>query len=137
VLSAAAARKLRLLVPILGSTHDGEIIGAARAIDRTLKSDGCDWHTLTAHLLPAAQPRGGPTWAPPPPEQEPADLARWEYIVARCANAPNVHFLSGRDRAFLSGLHIQVCIRQRPPSVKQRSWLAGIVEKLGLDVVGL
>jgi len=32
------------LIVMLGSPNDGEVVAAARAIDRRLKSDGKDWH---------------------------------------------------------------------------------------------
>jgi predicted nuclease of predicted toxin-antitoxin system len=42
--------KLGKLLPLLGSDRDGEVVAAARAIDRALRSAGCDWHDLAARL---------------------------------------------------------------------------------------
>jgi len=41
---ATIAPKLRKLVLMLSSSHDGEVIGAARAIGRALADAGTDWH---------------------------------------------------------------------------------------------
>jgi hypothetical protein len=43
---AQIAGRLRKLVLLLSSNRDGEVVGAARAIDRALRSAGCDWHDL-------------------------------------------------------------------------------------------
>lgn len=42
--------KVRLLVPVLASPHEGEVIGAARAIGRSLQAAGLDFHALAAAL---------------------------------------------------------------------------------------
>jgi len=50
------------LLPLLGSDKAGEVVAAARAIERTLRADGKDWHTLVASIRIApgrAQPTGG------------------------------------------------------------------------------
>ena len=49
----AAVSRLRKLLPLLASDQDGEVIGAARAIGRTLKGCGSDFHAL-ALVLPVA-----------------------------------------------------------------------------------
>lgn len=64
------APRLALLIPRLASDHDGEIVATAAAIDRTLKSAGCDWHDLASVVSspPAASTRhradrqGPPIW---------------------------------------------------------------------------
>jgi hypothetical protein len=42
--------KLCKLVLMLSSTHDGEVVAAARAIERELKADGQDWHWLVKKI---------------------------------------------------------------------------------------
>ncbi|MEH3117017.1 MAG: hypothetical protein PGN25_05235 [Methylorubrum populi] len=44
--------KLTKLIPLLGSDKDGEALGAARAIGRTLKSAGLDLHALAGRIGP-------------------------------------------------------------------------------------
>jgi hypothetical protein len=41
---AQVALLLGRLIPRLASEHDGEVVATARAIERTLKSAGRDWH---------------------------------------------------------------------------------------------
>jgi hypothetical protein len=47
-------QRVSKLVLMLSSSHDGEIVSAARAISRMLKSSGTNWHDLVACLT---QPR--------------------------------------------------------------------------------
>lgn len=42
--------KLATYVMMLSSTHDGEIVNAARAIGRQLKAEGKDWHALADYI---------------------------------------------------------------------------------------
>lgn len=48
------AERLEKLILLLGSSNDGEALGAARAIDRTLRSAGLDFHALAASVRPGA-----------------------------------------------------------------------------------
>ncbi len=82
-LPAPVAIKIRKLLPLLGSDKDGEVLGAARAIHRTLQSAGSDLHDLAARLegnnapdpkLDADPPP--PAWKPPP-WRNPAGPCRW------------------------------------------------------------
>lgn len=52
------AARLGKLVGLLGSTHDGEVTAAGRAIERALKGAGLDLHDLAEHVA-----------APPPTPQ--------------------------------------------------------------------
>ncbi|KQQ23702.1 hypothetical protein ASF53_05085 [Methylobacterium sp. Leaf123] len=46
--------KLTKLIPLLGSDNDGEALGAARAIGRTLQAAGLDFHALADRVRPGA-----------------------------------------------------------------------------------
>lgn len=46
----ASAGKLARLIPMLGSPVDAEALSAARAIERTLKASGQDWHDLAREI---------------------------------------------------------------------------------------
>jgi hypothetical protein len=48
--------KLAKLIRLLGSPQEGEVVAAARAIQRTLASESLDLHDLVDALFPAAQP---------------------------------------------------------------------------------
>ena len=39
MLSADTARRLRSLIPVFASNHDGEVVAAVRAVDRLLRSE--------------------------------------------------------------------------------------------------
>lgn len=43
----SALPDLSKVIPLLSSPVDGEVLAAARAIDRKLKAAGCDWHDLS------------------------------------------------------------------------------------------
>lgn len=45
---------LRQLVLMLSSTFDGEVVNAARAIDRHLKNSGTDWHKFADKFVSTA-----------------------------------------------------------------------------------
>lgn len=57
------AGKLQKLILMLSSSHDGEVVAAARAIGKFLKADKKDWHWLVQRL----------DGAPDDPEDEPED----------------------------------------------------------------
>ena len=54
MIPAEIATKAAKLLPMLSADHDGEVIGAARAIDRVLKAAGLDWHTLAETVTRSA-----------------------------------------------------------------------------------
>ena len=56
MIPAEVATKLAKLLPVLSSNQDGEVIGAARAIDRVLKSANLDWHVLADIVSRSAPP---------------------------------------------------------------------------------
>jgi hypothetical protein len=43
---AFPTKKIKSILPRLGSPHDGEVVASARAIERTLRATGRDWHDL-------------------------------------------------------------------------------------------
>ena len=58
-LPPAVRDKLGKLLPMLSSDHDGERVGAVRAIERVLKINNRDWHDLAASIgtpVPAREP---------------------------------------------------------------------------------
>jgi hypothetical protein len=78
-------RTLRLLLKVLGklvcmlaSPVDGEVIGAARALDRTLANNG-GFH----HLASVVEEH----WQPPPAEPKPE---WWQTLAARLLEHPEI-----------------------------------------------
>jgi hypothetical protein len=73
-------------VPRLASDADGEVVSTVRAIDRTLRGAGFDWHDLTSALKPAL-PR--PASMPQPqPQPKPRAPRTWLEIANWCARCP-------------------------------------------------
>jgi hypothetical protein len=83
-LPAPIASKISKLLPLLASDKDGEVLGAARAIHRTLQSAGSDLHDLAARLSRDNAPPDPELDADPPPQAQkpppwgkPAAPCRW------------------------------------------------------------
>jgi hypothetical protein len=113
----AAVSKVPLLIPLLGSDKDGEVVAAARAIGRTLRAEGRDFHDLARALERNStdnQQNGGV------PHRD------WRAELKFCAQ--NLRHLNGRERDFIVSLSESV--HWREPSQKQTSWLGDIAEKL-------
>ena len=104
-LPASIAGRLGLLIPRLCSSHDGEVVATARAIERTLKASGCDFHDLAQSIAPAS------------------DFA-WRGMVARCV--AHAHRLSDREAKFVCDMNRWV----GEPTEPQRNWLTAIFAKI-------
>ena len=48
--------RLRKLLALLGSDHDGEVLNAARHIDALIRAAGTDWQALIPDAAPAELP---------------------------------------------------------------------------------
>jgi hypothetical protein len=103
---APIAPQLGKLVLMLSSNHDGEVIAAARAIDRVLKSSRMDWHDLAQAICP------------------PADHCDWHDLLAFCAS--HMIRLNSRERDFLQS----IARRRSDLTERQRNWLEYIAAKL-------
>jgi len=84
---APIAPQISKLVLLLSSNHDGEVIAAARAIDRVLKASRLDWHDLAQALCL------------PSPSIQPCADRDWRDLLAFCASRMNR--LSRRECEFL------------------------------------
>ena len=115
--------KVVLLIPMLGSDQDGEVIGAARAIERTLKAVGCDWHDLVKIIT-------SPPVAPVQPQ--PAEPVRTQYDVAAwCARYASR--LSDRERVFVNDM-VGRLVWNGTATEKQSAWLRAIYVRLRREV---
>jgi len=103
------------LIPRLASNHDGEVVATARAIERVLKADGCDWHDLA----------GAITLLPKPQVRLVDD--DWRATLAFCAM--HIHHLKMRDREFIKSL----AHWRRDLTEKQKDWLEDIAARLRDD----
>ena len=74
------APKLAKIIPMLSSPNDGEVVNTARAIERTLKGIGADWHDLAKALTAPAMAR--PEAAEPKPKPPRQDWESPRYTTA-------------------------------------------------------
>lgn len=106
------APRVGQLVRLLGSTSDGEALAACRALDRTLKQVGRDFHDLArvaeTHLAAPASER--PTW-----QTRAGNLLR---LAAGNLSKAEIDFL------------LSMSTWPSPPSEKQARWLAAIEKVL-------
>lgn len=116
------APKLAKLIPLLSSDKDGEVVATARAIERTLRAEGFDWHDLASVVTREPEMR---IIYIKPPEREPKDwceLARW------CRDHDDDR-LNAKERGFVADMASRlVCGGE--PSERQAAWLRAIYAKL-------
>jgi hypothetical protein len=108
-LGSSSAERIGQLVRLLGSNQDGEVVDAARAINRTLASNGTDLHHLADVIEHGLQHPALPP--PPPPPPDPMDEILDMLNTCMCwldvfndyeaKFLKQMHFFAGRDgRAF-------------------------------------
>ena len=113
------APKLAKLLLLLGSENDGEALGAARGLGRTLAGVGCDLHDLAETLIQSEPPparndislRETVTWILDHDDgslndRERAFVEDMDSLVGR-------YRLSDRQEAWLRSLHLK--LRRRRP----------------------
>jgi hypothetical protein len=110
LIQSDCAGKLSKLILLLSSNVDGEVLAAARAIGRTLESEGCDWHDLADIVV---RPLPSPIFSPP----------EWRQAVAECLRWPEL--LSPKELGFLTTVR-----RQAKLTPKQGDWLDAIIERV-------
>jgi hypothetical protein len=129
------ADRVGKLIRMLSSSNDGEVIAAARALMRTLESEGSDIHDLAARV------EGGGKLSPAQRERI-YEQTRREAQKAATANALPTFYdmaveiehkanggLSEKERAFVADM-VRWCAR-REPSEKQGKWLHSIYRRIG------
>ena len=117
--------KLALLIPRLGSTFDPEIVATAKAIERTLKAAGRDWHDLARAVdVPAPAPAPmAPSWRRPwRPDHDATtswrEMAQWLHLRR--------DQLTDREAAFV----VNVLDWRGQPTERQREWLDAIFTRI-------
>jgi hypothetical protein len=106
------APKLQRLLLMLSSDQPGEVVAAAAAIKRTLRSKGCDFHDLAAGLT------ASPSVVPNSENED------WRAMRDECLKCRG--HLRGRELDFLTSLKTW---RGRL-TLKQQLWLSAIYERL-------
>ena len=109
---AVIAPKLSKLIPMLGTDHDGKVVATVRAISRTLKGVGLDFHNLVEALC---DPR--PSYAYARPQTPEKELRTWHEIAIWCRNHDGGD-LSDKERKFVADM-IRRTAGDFQPSEKQ------------------
>lgn len=122
------AGRLAALIGKLGSPHDGEVLGAARALGRLLEKQGMNFNDLAIALEAETVTRI--VYRDREPEAEPAD--DWREVAEWCAARGEL--LSECEAEFVASM---ARILRRPgnrPTPKQAKWLGAIFDRLREDV---
>lgn len=143
---APIADKLKRFIRLLSSDSDGEVIAAARALNRTLKGARLDIHTLADsigqangkkwgddHVLEAYK-RGvedGRREAESEPMFRNANIdaePSWNEIACECADHPS-RMKSNRERDFVDDM-VRLTTHGGEPTPKQANWLRKIYVRM-------
>jgi hypothetical protein len=128
--------KLGKLLRLLSSSHDGEVVAAARAIDRTLKSVGLDVHALAdgiatdkkfteADALEIYQ-KGVDAGRRAAEQRQPVfrDVdPSWHAIACECMHSGRLR--DEREKDFVADM-VRWTVRGGEPTEKQAKWLRSI-----------
>jgi citrate synthase len=117
---AMNADRVGKLIRMLSSPNDGEVVAAARALMRTLESEGNDIHDLAARVEGGGRREAKAATANAVPSFY--DMA---CEIERKANG----CLSEKDQTFVADM-VRWCAR-REPSEKQAKWLHSIYCRIG------
>jgi hypothetical protein len=144
---APIADKLKRFIRLLSSDSDGEVVAAARALNRTLKGAKLDIHVLADsigavngkkwgddHVLEAYK-RGvedGRREAESEPMFRNANIdaePTWHDIAVECAAHPG-RLHDGRERQFVHDM-VRRTVHGGEPTEKQAAWLRKIYARVG------
>jgi hypothetical protein len=134
---APIADKLGKLLRLLSSNHDGEVIAAARGIERTLKSAGLDIHVLADGVITDKKfteadakeiyQRGVADGRHAAQQQQPAwhDVGdpSWHAIACECAHSGRLR--DQKEKDFVADM-MRWTVHGTEPTEKQAKWLRSI-----------
>jgi len=134
---APIADKLGKLLRLLSSSHDGEVVAAARGIDRTLKNAGLDIHVLAdgiatdkkfteADALEIYQKGVDAGRRAATQQQQPVfrDVdPSWRAIACECLHSERLR--DQKERDFVADM-VRWTVRGGEPTEKQAKWLRSI-----------
>ena len=139
-LALAARPALAKLIRLLASDVDGEVLGAAHALGRALKANGCDFHDLASIVeAPPIVPNGGGRAGSGfhdhfgDDDGDPAET--WEAMVDACADQRSalarryhdlVALLTPKERQFIEALQHWY----GEPTQKQLDWLVALFARV-------
>lgn len=121
------AERLKKLLLMLSSDQPGEVVAAARAIGRTLKTDGSDWHDLARQLSAPATAKTRSSEQPRRDNNNNNDSSNkdWRSLREYCLQHDDQ--LRPREREFVSNLGDW----RGNLTEKQHAWLLAIYQRLG------
>jgi hypothetical protein len=123
MITPAARPTLARLIRLLASSVDGEALGAVRALDRTLRACGCDFHDLASIVeTPPTAPGAGFRDHFGSDDDDPAEI--WEAMVADCAD--ELDKFSAKEQQFILTLQDWY----GTPTAKQLDWLVALSKRL-------
>jgi len=118
---APLAPKLGKLIRLFGSDRDGEVLGAVRAAERTLKGAGLDWHALADAIGREPEPA---VYL----DADPDEPATWRDLAAWCCQHDGGR-LTAKERRFVRDMAARLVL-DGSPSDKQAAWLRAIYANL-------
>ncbi|MGO9049929.1 MAG: hypothetical protein ACLP19_17095 [Xanthobacteraceae bacterium] len=118
------AERLKRLLLMLSSNHDGEVIAAAKAVDRTLKAADHDWHDLVENLTSPSPAPYARRRSEPPRRDSSDEIKTWRAMHAFCLQHQDR--LRPREAIFVAGLKDW----RGNPTIKQMKWLTDIYNRL-------
>jgi len=125
--------KLEKLIPRLGTDSDAEAIATIRAIQRTLKSNGSDWHDLAAVIKAKPDPIHYQTYTAPKPRQryQSRDPDRERFVrMAYWLRDKALSRLSPNSRSFVMSMVMDLGAG-RGLTDRQKQYLADLFVKNG------
>jgi hypothetical protein len=115
ILPSTSAERLTQLVLMLSSTHDGEVVNAARAIGRLLDAERVDWHMLASGVC---------TPRPDRTNDDHYSGMQWRSAAEFCAG--HMDLLNDWEQDFIEGM----LKWRRSPSQKQLDVLENIRQRI-------
>jgi hypothetical protein len=114
------AERLEKLLLMLSSDQPGEVVNAARAIGRTLRDNGSDWHDLARRLLVPARESARKT-----SDYSTGNSSKdWRALRGYCLQ--HEYMLRPREHEFVNGLGAW----RGDLTEKQSAWLIAIHQRL-------
>ena len=115
---------LAKLIRLLASDVDGEVLAAVRALGRTLKASGCDFHDLAGLVeAPSTATRARPASTTISTDDDETELP-WQHMVDACTDHPG-RFTS-KEWQFLQTMQHW----HGTPTPKQLDWLVALFERV-------
>ena len=115
--------KLSILIPLLASDKDGEVVATARAIGRQLQKTGSDWHDLAARLTAPAVKHH------PEPDADCGGVTNYREAV-NWIIANDDGGLSEKECRFVRDMR-RYLSRSSSPTPKQADWIDALLERTG------